>query len=143
MNAQIKAITNIAQNFRSALEALATQGMLHNDFSDFPSGCCGCSSIALGVHINDKLGLSVEYVNAMRGHQSHGWLEHDGILIDITADQFGDRPPVYVGPRDDWYSKWEIDEPLRHRAIIQVPEERQMLDSVLFHLGLANEAQEG
>ena len=35
---------------------------------------------------------------------SHAWLEVGGILVDVTADQFG-RPPVIVAERSRWHER--------------------------------------
>jgi len=40
-----------------------------------------------------------EYVSGIRSsdEQSHAWLEKDGWIVDMTADQFDDRWPRSVG----------------------------------------------
>lgn len=39
--------------------------------------------------------------------QSHAWLEQDGLLVDITADQFDEiDEPVIVTTDSPWHRKW-------------------------------------
>lgn len=60
----------------------------HTFFGGFPRGACGNASDFLAYWLKKQGVTGVEYVNGYRGEQSHGWLEHDGYIIDITADQF-------------------------------------------------------
>lgn len=59
--------------------------------SMFPVGNCGIASLLL----REKLGGEV--VQGKYGEQDHTFLSVDGVVVDITADQFG-GPRVYVGP---------------------------------------------
>jgi hypothetical protein len=47
----------------------------------------------------------IEYVSGQRGRQSHGWLELDDIIIDITADQFGEEIDPVLVTRDKTFHK--------------------------------------
>jgi len=44
-------------------------------------------------------------VNGRRpgGSRTHAWVQREGVVADITADQFADRPAVFVDYLDDWY----------------------------------------
>jgi hypothetical protein len=68
----------------------------------------------LGDYLNTQHGLRAEYVCGEQDEASHAWLELDGVVIDITGDQFDGRPPVFIAARDNWYSSWE--ESSRHVA---------------------------
>lgn len=75
------------------------------DFKQFPKGCCGNASEMLARYLY-KLGYEVEYIGAVRkrsdgksGTESHGWLECEGIMIDITADQFPGMNCIIVKPK--------------------------------------------
>ncbi|MGY0627699.1 MAG: hypothetical protein ACW7DS_18480, partial [Paraglaciecola chathamensis] len=59
-------------------------------FSDFPRGCCGNASDFLGTWLEAQGVSGLEYVNGVRDGMSHGWLEFNGEIIDITSDQFDD-----------------------------------------------------
>ncbi|PLV12574.1 hypothetical protein [Pseudomonas guariconensis] len=132
---------NIAHAFRKGLEKLQAQGRLPTHLESFPRGCCGVACELLGDYLNTQLGLQVEYVCGERDGSSHAWLELDGLVIDITGDQFDGRPPVFLAARDDWYTSWE--EESRHFAS-HLPsawtyrEERLVLLALLSEAGLPN-----
>lgn len=75
----------------------------HNDlnknfFGNFPYGTCGNTSDMLAKWLQSKNIRGIEYVCGKRGTSSHGWLQLDKLIIDITSDQFEDGlGPVYVG----------------------------------------------
>jgi hypothetical protein len=65
----------------------------------FPTGCCGLCS----VYLRSRLGCGTVVSGSYDGHL-HTVLLVDGLLVDVTADQFG-GPPIYVGPpRPPWGS---------------------------------------
>ncbi len=82
------------------------------------------------------------YVCGMNDGASHAWLEVDGLIVDITGDQFSDRSGIYVDKPDAWYGEWEED--TKHLAV-HAPsaffygEERRFLERVLEHIN-RNEA---
>lgn len=42
--------------------------------------------------------------------QTHAWIERDGIIVDITADQFcGVSEPVTVTTEREWYERFSLD----------------------------------
>lgn len=51
----------------------------------------------VGRFLREQLGIEPTYVSANfrmdHGNQGHAWVEYDGLVIDISADQFG-MPPV-------------------------------------------------
>ncbi|WP_429153616.1 hypothetical protein [Aeromonas veronii] len=56
---------------------------------EFPSGCCGEASRVLATLLHDKFGIVCDYILASDNIlHSHGWLEFDGYIIDITGDQY-------------------------------------------------------
>jgi len=75
---------------RCALECAASTGQSDLAIlSKFPLGCCGLICRVLGPLLMEKDPNGVFYfVSGQRGLQSHAWLEHNGFIIDITADQF-------------------------------------------------------
>lgn len=41
-------------------------------------------------------------------NEAHAWLVGEGLVIDITADQFGDgMPAVFVEADSDWHGRWQ------------------------------------
>ncbi|BBE50944.1 hypothetical protein OYT1_ch1387 [Ferriphaselus amnicola] len=64
----------------------------------FPRGACGNASVLQGEWLGRKGFKGVEYVAGRSDEiNSHAWLVCDGLIIDITADQFDmGMPPVFV-----------------------------------------------
>jgi hypothetical protein len=87
---------------------------------DFPRGSCGDTSILLGEYLYSRsLGLW-EYAagSRMRDLHSHAWIEHGGLIVDITADQFEEiEEPVIVTRDPGWHRQFVYPEP-RHPARI-------------------------
>jgi len=84
--------------FRKVLESFGK-----NDFpsmtsfyhcSGFPRGCCGDTANVLGFLYSIKHKMECLYVSATglgnNNDCSHAWLEVNGVIIDITADQFNE-----------------------------------------------------
>ncbi len=101
---------------RRALEQIAhtLEGL-----QSFPDGACGHASVLLGEWLTRKGIVGVEYVSGRSDEiRSHAWLECDGLIIDITADQFGTgMPPVFVGRGRRFHDHFEVLSP---NAIEQV-----------------------
>jgi hypothetical protein len=80
---------------------------------NFPHGSCGDASTLLGQYLFDQsLGLW-EYTGGERERDlhSHAWLECDGLIIDITADQFEDvDEPVIVTRDRSWHAQFVYSE---------------------------------
>lgn len=77
-----------ATRIRRALEQIAPtlEGL-----QSFPHAACGNASVLLGEWLIRKGIKGVEYVSGSSDEiKSHAWLECDGLIIDITADQFGE-----------------------------------------------------
>ncbi|WP_394165438.1 hypothetical protein [Neptunomonas phycophila] len=95
-------ILTAAQKFRSAIELLKDE-LDRPDFEAFPLGACGAASGLLGAYL-DELGLGrFHYVCGRTSGQnwiSHAWLELDGWILDITADQFDNVDDQVVFGRD-------------------------------------------
>ncbi|MHA1637071.1 MAG: hypothetical protein ACTSUB_03555 [Candidatus Thorarchaeota archaeon] len=52
--------------------------------------------------------VSGEYYFAPGKEQSHAWLEQDGLIIDITADQFDDVDvSIFISDDHEWYRQFE------------------------------------
>lgn len=70
-------------------------------FKDFPNGCCRDMSVVLGAYLKTKGFFDINYCHREYddGIPSHGWLEVGDLILDLTADQFGNsRPPVVITP---------------------------------------------
>lgn len=110
---RIEQLQQIASKFRSAIE-MVPESSRPVSFESFPNGSCGDSSLLLGAHFVDLEIAGFEYISGERGCQSegtwtsHSWLERNGCVIDITADQFSDAPsPVIVADPSPWHYQFE------------------------------------
>ena len=102
----------VATHFRSTLES-ADKESLPEPFRAFPHGSCDVASQALGVRIRETLGLvCLVRANGTRyrpegNTQSHAWLVYGDLIIDVTADQFGEgQEPVMVTRNSSWHKEF-------------------------------------
>ena len=91
-----EAIKPLAFAVRQILERYSRS---HNDamFENFPKGTCGPTAELLGRYLLESAGMQAGYVGGERpGGITHAWVDVKGIVVDITADQFGQapRPPA-------------------------------------------------
>lgn len=95
-----EAVIKAAYAFRAAIDAAGPEPWSTKHIQ-FPRGACGHAAELLGRHLMNQLGVVADYVCRMAHSDiegwtgSHAWLEWDGLVIDITGDQFG-WPPVIV-----------------------------------------------
>ena len=113
----IKNLINLATRFRVGIES-CDPGQLFVTLQRFPAGACGDASYLLARYLKQNGCGEFEYVAGTDSTQcSHAWLEQDGVIIDITADQFeGIDSAVIVTTDRTWYSSFEEDEECRHLA---------------------------
>lgn len=89
--------------------------------TDFPGGCCDDSAQVLATLIFDEFGVIPklyrgDHFSAHPDIRTHVWLEVEGIMVDITLDQFNDYaesynfPPVYIGEGLEFYEYFEVTE---------------------------------
>jgi len=106
-------IRKVAISFRSMFAGLSEQEKLNlpQPFHKFPCGSCHPASIVLGRYLRLMFGIEPQVISAERtfsqprGWSTHAWLEVDGLVIDITADQFGQKP-VVVTRRSPWHRRF-------------------------------------
>ncbi|MCJ2378991.1 hypothetical protein LNL84_19560 [Vibrio sp. ZSDZ34] len=76
-------------------------------FGDFPNYSCGCSADLLAQYLISKGAKNLLYVYGENEIGSHGWLELDGLIIDITGDQFEDGvDSVYMSSNRDFHDQF-------------------------------------
>ena len=76
-------------------------------FGDFPSASCGPSADILAEYLLSKGVQNIEYVYGERDGGSHGWLEIEGLIIDITGDQFEDGVEgIFISPNRDFHDQF-------------------------------------
>src|SRR5436189_3020982 len=100
----------IAVLLRRAMEVRAylerdVAGIYVPSLREFPVGCCKFSSLLLLQWLRDEEGVQ-DAVGANGSRQrtrsnhigvTHFWIERNGLVLDITGDQFPDGPsPVFV-----------------------------------------------
>lgn len=117
-SAQIK---QCAASVRAALEGISAEERPIG-FKLFPRGACGDASLVLAAILRDEGLGNFRYVCGLThndiGNESHAWLCGEGLIVDITADQFNDgMPPVFVEPESDWHNRWEdvVEQPADYR----------------------------
>lgn len=117
-------LEGLVYEFRAAIDQANAQGEFAFDqsFLRFPCGCCGDASELLAQYLLEH-GIRSTYVCGNRyfddpeeGTQSHAWLRVDGLIIDITGDQFCDRisyynydQRVYIGPGDAFHDLFYVN----------------------------------
>lgn len=109
-------IYRFAFRLRTAIESVP-KNRLPITFSSFPRGSCGDVSLILGAYLVDNGFTEFVYVTGERGEHdagtwsSHTWLEADGLVADITADQFRDAPSkVVVAVPSLWHQSFTVVE---------------------------------
>lgn len=105
MNIEIEKIFSEAKRFREAIARCKPQ-LKAISLREFPSGSCGDASDLLGIYLQQSLGISAEYIAGWFNEGSHAWLEFEGLIIDITADQFHGCEPVIVTSSSELHSKF-------------------------------------
>ena len=103
----IEDLVIIATNFRKAFED-SDLSKAAGSLPHFPEGCCNWATWMIGHFLKFEMCQSVEEINAERasrsGTISHAWLSADGIIIDITSDEFEDSEErVIVSRNSDWH----------------------------------------
>ncbi len=106
----IETLQRIATNFRRALED--TDAIETFEGQTFPEGCCGDAALLLGTYLIDQGHGTFDYVLGYRGDRSHAWIEHEGLIIDITADQFPDMNEATIISTDSaWHRTFDPRRP--------------------------------
>jgi len=84
----------------------------------FPLGQCGMVTRLLGAYLEDLHLGTFDYITGGRidpderdkEPRSHAWLHKDGLIVDVTADQFEDQPSPVIVTRDaSWHEAFDQD----------------------------------
>lgn len=110
-----------ATRFRSAIERCEPR-YLTVTMQSFPIGSCGDATPLLGTFLAQQGLGTFMYVlgerdhNGINGRHSHAWLEDNGIIVDITADQFAEiDQKVIVTAHSEWHATFAREE-IQHKA---------------------------
>jgi hypothetical protein len=107
-----------AAAFRRALGIVAPMARA-SAFLWFPRGSCGDATDLLGTYLRERGAGKFYYVLGEKhqsecdgGYLSHAWLERDGVITDITADQFPEiSEPVIVTTDSPWHRTFTARRP--------------------------------
>lgn len=101
-------LRTVVESVRERLAA-ADLSTAHGTFRSFPRGACGATCDVLATVLERRFGVVPYWVGAEVGHDdgSHAWLEVEGFIIDITADQFG-QEPIIVTRHSDWHQSLDV-----------------------------------
>jgi hypothetical protein len=79
--------------------------------AEFPKGSCGDTCELLGQFLADSGLGDWQYCSGQRDEpfHTHAWLEQDGLILDITADQFPDvDEPVLLTQDPSWHARFHL-----------------------------------
>jgi hypothetical protein len=97
-------VRNAAARFRAALDQ---GGLRLCSLANFPRGSCGDTSELLGQYLSDSGFGTWRYRSGVQTDPAgitHAWIERDGLILDITADQFPDiSEPVVLTMDRTWH----------------------------------------
>ena len=96
-------IVDAASRFRDALDMVDLELWRRVGAENFPRGACQRVSHMLAKFLMTKFRIVLVYVHADHKRGDHGWLEWNGLTIDITGDQFG-WPRVIVERKSQWHA---------------------------------------
>lgn len=124
-SSKVREISQLATQFRNAIEKALAAGEFNKEIvlRQFPSGCCGDASDLLGQFLLEH-GWSSIYVNGTFYYEdqefkscTHTWLKVDGLVVDITGDQFKYcenllffSRPVYVGNPGEFHELFKVED---------------------------------
>ena len=103
---RIAAIYAAATKFRVALEK---GGLPLISLADFPRGSCGDTCELFGQFLIDSGFGEWLYCSGQRDEpfHTHAWLEQQGLILDITADQFPDiHQRVLLTLDHSWHARF-------------------------------------
>ena len=115
----MRALREIALLVRSISEEVSVDIRKNCYANPFPSGWCQDTSRVLGKVLQDlgevgfklifgKRELVIDAATGRCSEPTHVWLERNGVIIDITADQFLEEisDPVLVTTDRSWHDTW-------------------------------------
>jgi len=109
INCNKNKLIQLATSFRTAIME-SDPKVLIITLRNFPRGACGDATLLLAKYLEENKCNHFEYICGKKEHQTHAWLERDGLIIDITADQFNNQnSPVIVSKDHTWHLQFEVE----------------------------------
>ena len=109
-DSEIIKLRHFATIFRAAI-LKSNRGLLIKSLRNFPNGSCSDTSILLARFMIEK---ECGYFQRMFGEKidgTHVWLSQNGIIVDITASQFGKNIDSVIVTRDhSWHNMFTVVE---------------------------------
>lgn len=97
----MKEVIEYVKNIRLLLES-ERESIELPFFNNFPVNSCEGASFLLALFMSEKFPkLSIEVIHGQdeTGYENHFWIEADGLVYDITCDQFDEMGlPIYALP---------------------------------------------
>ena len=122
---KIRELSQLATQFRNAIDRAHALEEFKDElfFKSFPRGCCGDATDLIGQFLlehgweSNYVYGSYYYDNPEMNSQSHAWLRVEGLVVDITGDQFKNHEeflnfnhPVYVGKPGKFHKLFRVEE---------------------------------
>lgn len=118
-NDAVESIREIASLVRSVAEEVSVD-IRNRCYADrFPNGWCQVTSRVMGKLLHNlgedgfklvfgKRELVIDAETGRGSEPTHVWLDRDGVIVDITADQFSEEisDPVLVTTDRSWHDTW-------------------------------------
>lgn len=103
-DAQIPTLTLVATAFRNAFDSVDLVTAPGN-FPHFPKGCCASACVFIAAFLKDRFGVvpDCRYRALHSNGAQHEFLVLNGVIVDITADQFPDCVDRVIVTR---HSRW-------------------------------------
>ena len=112
----MKDLRLLSEQFRRAIDAAYADNQFdweyepyHKDrMMRFPDGCCDDTCDLFWHYLLIEHNIVLQQISCyyIKGNTRHNWLEtQDGLIVDLTGDQFKGRPAVYVDFDDGFYGQ--------------------------------------
>jgi len=99
-------IKELATLFRSAILKCDPKS-LPITLQGYPGGACGDAVLLLAKYLQENNFGQFNYMLGQREGRSHAWLQKNGVIVDITADQFIDQSNTVIVTKDNsWHSSF-------------------------------------
>lgn len=109
-----KELEVVAEHFRRAIDEAKAEGQFdwkyesyHKDrMRKFPHGCCDDTCDLFCYYLANQYNIVLQQISGdyRKEGTRHNWLETtDGLIIDLTGDQFAGRRIMYAEPDDGFY----------------------------------------